>query len=134
VYCNAGKPVKATFGTTKYCNSFLKGVRCQNADCLYLHDIGELMCTGIYVGPCPLIVLRSTGATPDMMLAFAAELEDSYTKEETKSAKFVQLVNAATIAKQPASSQKEGTSGLQNGQDVVGRGVFQMSPFKIMVV
>jgi hypothetical protein len=37
----AGKQVKATFGTTKYCNAFLKGVHCGNPECLYLHDVGE---------------------------------------------------------------------------------------------
>ncbi|KAI8465613.1 MAG: RING/Ubox like zinc-binding domain-containing protein [Monoraphidium minutum] len=35
-----GKVIKACFGTTKYCNAFLKGVACNNADCLYLHEIG----------------------------------------------------------------------------------------------
>ena len=38
---SAGKQVKACFGTTKYCNAFLKGVVCNNPECLYLHDIGE---------------------------------------------------------------------------------------------
>ena len=37
----AGKLVKACYGTTKYCNAFLKGLPCNNADCLYLHDVGE---------------------------------------------------------------------------------------------
>ena len=36
-----GKPIRACFGTTKYCNAFLKGLPCNNPDCLYLHDIGE---------------------------------------------------------------------------------------------
>jgi CCR4-NOT transcription complex subunit 4 len=36
-----GKTIKACFGTTKYCNAFLKGVPCNNSDCLYLHDIAE---------------------------------------------------------------------------------------------
>lgn len=38
-----GKPIKACFGTTKYCNAFLKGLGCNNPDCLYLHAVGELM-------------------------------------------------------------------------------------------
>lgn len=33
-----GKPVKACFGTTKYCNAFIKGMTCNNPDCLYLHE------------------------------------------------------------------------------------------------
>jgi hypothetical protein len=41
LHCTAGKTIKACFGTTKYCNAFLKGVPCNNTDCLYLHEIGE---------------------------------------------------------------------------------------------
>ena len=37
----AGKLVKACYGTTKYCNAFLKGLPCNNAECLYLHDVGK---------------------------------------------------------------------------------------------
>ena len=36
-----GKTLKASFGTTKYCNSFLRGNICSNPDCLYLHDMGD---------------------------------------------------------------------------------------------
>ena len=36
-----GHTIKACFGTTKYCNSFLKYQPCNNPDCLYLHEIGE---------------------------------------------------------------------------------------------
>ncbi|KAK9838613.1 hypothetical protein WJX84_011780, partial [Apatococcus fuscideae] len=36
-----GKTVKACFGTTKYCNAFLKGLPCNNSDCLYLHDVAD---------------------------------------------------------------------------------------------
>ncbi len=28
---------RASFGTTKYCNSFIRGATCMNAECLYLH-------------------------------------------------------------------------------------------------
>jgi hypothetical protein len=33
--------VRASFGTTKYCNSFLRGLPCNNGDCLYLHELGD---------------------------------------------------------------------------------------------
>ena len=36
----AGRVVRACFGTTKYCNAFLKGIPCNNGDCLYLHAVG----------------------------------------------------------------------------------------------
>jgi len=36
-----GRQVKACFGTTKYCNAFLKGVTCTNPECLYLHEFAD---------------------------------------------------------------------------------------------
>jgi len=36
-----GRVLRACFGTTKYCNAFLKYQPCNNPDCLYLHDIGH---------------------------------------------------------------------------------------------
>ncbi|KAG5188477.1 hypothetical protein JKP88DRAFT_304221 [Tribonema minus] len=36
-----GRHVRASFGTTKYCNSFLRGLACNNGDCLYLHELGD---------------------------------------------------------------------------------------------
>lgn len=39
-YSLEGKVLKACFGTTKYCNAWLKHMPCNNPDCLYLHDEG----------------------------------------------------------------------------------------------
>lgn len=36
-----GRPLRACFGTTKYCHSWLRNVPCNNLDCLYLHEIGS---------------------------------------------------------------------------------------------
>ncbi|XP_038693335.1 uncharacterized protein LOC119991167 isoform X1 [Tripterygium wilfordii] len=36
-----GKPLKACFGTTKYCHAWLRNVPCSNPDCLYLHEVGS---------------------------------------------------------------------------------------------
>ena len=33
--------MRASFGTTKYCNAFLRNMSCSNPDCLYLHELGE---------------------------------------------------------------------------------------------
>jgi CCR4-NOT transcription complex subunit 4 len=33
--------IRASFGTTKYCSSFLKNLTCFNKDCLYLHENAE---------------------------------------------------------------------------------------------
>ncbi|KAF0975117.1 hypothetical protein FDP41_005870 [Naegleria fowleri] len=36
-----GKQLRASFGTTKYCAYFLKGIACTNPDCMYLHEYGN---------------------------------------------------------------------------------------------
>jgi CCR4-NOT transcription complex subunit 4 len=36
-----GQLVRASFGTTKYCSSFQKGLDCNNKDCLYLHKFAS---------------------------------------------------------------------------------------------
>ncbi|KAK6163254.1 hypothetical protein DH2020_000118 [Rehmannia glutinosa] len=36
-----GKPLRACFGTTKYCHAWLRNVPCGNPDCLYLHEVGS---------------------------------------------------------------------------------------------
>ena len=33
----ADRPLKVSFGTTKYCSHFLRGHECPNSDCFYLH-------------------------------------------------------------------------------------------------
>ena len=36
-----GKVLRCTYGTTKYCSYFLRGLSCPNPGCMYLHEIGE---------------------------------------------------------------------------------------------
>ncbi|RAL37450.1 hypothetical protein DM860_000144 [Cuscuta australis] len=36
-----GRPLKACYGTTKYCHAWLRNAPCTNPDCLYLHEIGS---------------------------------------------------------------------------------------------
>ena len=36
-----GHLIRASFGTTKYCNNFIRGVSCSNPDCVYLHELGD---------------------------------------------------------------------------------------------
>jgi len=42
-YCDGatvdGKVIRCCYGTTKYCNAFLKHQQCTNPECLYLHEI-----------------------------------------------------------------------------------------------
>lgn len=40
-YWMEGHVLRASFGTTKYCNNFIRGVSCSNPECVYLHDLGE---------------------------------------------------------------------------------------------
>ncbi|KAI5171413.1 CCR4-NOT transcription complex subunit 4 [Nematocida sp. LUAm3] len=35
------KIIRCTFGTTKYCSFFLRGIKCTNEGCLYLHEKGK---------------------------------------------------------------------------------------------
>lgn len=35
--------IRATYGTTKYCSFYLRGLPCPNAGCMYLHEQGELV-------------------------------------------------------------------------------------------
>lgn len=32
---------RTCFGTTKYCSNFLRGIACQNPECMYLHYVGD---------------------------------------------------------------------------------------------
>jgi CCR4-NOT transcription complex subunit 4 len=36
-----GHVIKASFGTTKYCNFFLRNDECYNKECLYLHSFAQ---------------------------------------------------------------------------------------------
>uniref|UniRef100_A0A7N0TD95 CCR4-NOT transcription complex subunit 4 n=1 Tax=Kalanchoe fedtschenkoi TaxID=63787 RepID=A0A7N0TD95_KALFE len=36
-----GRPLRACFGTTKYCHAWLRNMPCSNPDCLYLHEVGS---------------------------------------------------------------------------------------------
>jgi len=36
-----GHNLRCSFGTTKYCNNFLRGLECTNPDCMYLHKVQE---------------------------------------------------------------------------------------------
>ncbi|KAM0042753.1 putative transcription factor C2H2 family [Helianthus debilis subsp. tardiflorus] len=39
-YVLDGRPLKASFGTAKYCHAWLRNTPCNNPTCLYLHTIG----------------------------------------------------------------------------------------------
>lgn len=39
--CWDGRSLRVSFGTTKYCTFFLRGIQCSKPDCMYLHELGE---------------------------------------------------------------------------------------------
>ena len=41
MYTFDSRLLRASFGTSKYCNSFLRGSGCGNPECLYLHEMGQ---------------------------------------------------------------------------------------------
>lgn len=36
-----GRQLRAAYGTTKYCGFFIRGAKCTNQDCFYLHQLGD---------------------------------------------------------------------------------------------
>ncbi|KAH9735510.1 RNA binding (RRM/RBD/RNP motifs) family protein [Citrus sinensis] len=40
-YILDGRPLRACFGTTKYCHAWIRNMPCSVPDCLYLHDFGS---------------------------------------------------------------------------------------------
>ena len=41
-YLFKGHTIKACLGTTKYCNMFLRNMKCSNPECSYLHEISDM--------------------------------------------------------------------------------------------
>ncbi len=37
-----GRNIRASYGTSKYCSAFIKNVRCNNPECTYLHQMGDV--------------------------------------------------------------------------------------------
>ncbi|KAL6767150.1 hypothetical protein ACKKBG_A38790 [Auxenochlorella protothecoides x Auxenochlorella symbiontica] len=82
-----GKPIKACFGTTKYCNAFLKGLGCNNPDCLYLHAVADdadcltkeevaagqlpsrFMALGAHNTFCPRLTIHPVGSSGERSIA-----------------------------------------------------------------
>ena len=66
--------MKACFGTTKYCNAFLKGVICNNPECLYLHDIG----TPLFTCPIALLLLLLRFKQKNLQFSTPSPLSNSH--------------------------------------------------------
>lgn len=79
-----GRALRATFGTNKYCPSFLRGFSCGNSDCLYLHKVSaENENLAGEEAPAPRTVSRLTLASfvstilPRWRAGFRAKVEES---------------------------------------------------------
>lgn len=57
----SGKQVRACYGTTKYCHSYLRKAACSNPECSYLHEPGEFPLP--HQLPCPCIHLHQLQCT-----------------------------------------------------------------------
>jgi len=118
--------VRACFGTTKYCNAFLKGVPCNNMDCLYLHAVGEPSKPTLLNSETILLVwVRVNHDSGDVSAATywpidqerdrlirAAEDADSFTKEQMLSGdaatQFVSLTHPPAVKQRQALAAAAG--------------------------
>ncbi|KAK8288128.1 hypothetical protein V6Z12_D07G105200 [Gossypium hirsutum] len=113
-----GRPLKACFGTTKYCHAWLRNVPCSNPDCLYLHEIGsqEDSFTKDEIISAYTRVQQITGATNNMQRRPGNMLPppaDDYCPNSSASA--AKLITKSspnnTIVTVPKSSPPNGSSG-----------------------
>ncbi|XP_071741785.1 uncharacterized protein [Rutidosis leptorrhynchoides] len=105
-----GRPLRACFGTTKYCHAWLRSVPCTNPDCLYLHEFGSqedsFTKDEIISEYTRGRVQQVTGATNEMQRRSGTMLPpaaDDYSNNTTSSAK--------PISKSTTNDQTNGTKG-----------------------
>ncbi|XVF68631.1 hypothetical protein PTKIN_Ptkin11bG0017000 [Pterospermum kingtungense] len=103
------RPLKACFGTTKYCHAWLRNAPCSNPDCLYLHEIGsqEDSFTKDEIISAYTRVQQITGATHNMQRRSGSMLPppvDDYCPN-----------NSASAAKPIAKSAPNNTSSIPKG-------------------
>ncbi|KAK8550956.1 hypothetical protein V6N12_039634 [Hibiscus sabdariffa] len=119
-YVLDGKPLKACFGTTKYCHAWLRNAPCSNPDCLYLHEIGsqEDSFTKDEIISAYTRVQQITGATNNTQSRAGNMLPppaDDYCPTPTSSASAVKLIaknapNNKTVCV-PKGSPPNGSTG-----------------------
>eukprot|EP00914_Ancora_sagittata_P025393 GHVO01050448.1.p1 GENE.GHVO01050448.1~~GHVO01050448.1.p1 ORF type:complete len:572 (+),score=68.34 GHVO01050448.1:55-1770(+) len=79
------RQVRASFGTTKYCSFFLRGLQCTNSDCFYLHELGpekdsftkEEMCSSKHTFTDMTCPFDSKGKKPSNFAAKSSLSSDS---------------------------------------------------------
>ncbi|KAG0200968.1 transcriptional repressor general negative regulator of transcription subunit 4 [Mortierella sp. GBA30] len=98
-----GKILRASYGTTKYCTYYLRGMSCQNPGCMYLHEPGEdadsYTKEDLAVGPKPAVVVASNHSASSSLSDWPAPGEKSNSDERDRDEEGSALPATASWAK-----------------------------------
>ena len=122
--------IRASFGTTKYCSYYLKGIECNNKDCLFLHkkaDENDIIKRGD---------LTSNKIIFAKQHEYAEKIADIYNPEVKK--KIMKVKRAKTIFPSPDTIYKnlepnernKNLSKNKNNSDSSGNKKYSISPYK----
>ena len=119
--------VRASFGTTKYCSFFLKGVECTNKECLFLHriaDESDIIKRGD---------LNSNKTIFALQHSYAIKIADVYNPEVKK--KLMSIKKAKTVFPSPELIYRsifviENDPNYHKDYKKVSKSVNQSSPMK----
>ena len=115
--------IRASFGTTKYCSYYLKGIECNNKDCLFLHKKAEEND----------IIKRGDLTSNKIIFAkqheYAEKIADIYNPEVKK--KIMGIKRAKTIFPSPDNIYKNLESNERNkNKNNNGNKKYTTSPYK----
>ena len=122
--------IRASFGTTKYCSYYLKGIECNNKECLFLHkkaDENDIIKRGD---------LTSNKIIFAKQHEYAEKIADIYNPEVKK--KIMKIKRAKTIFPSPDTIYKnlepnernKNLSKNKNNSDSSGNKKYSISPYK----
>jgi len=122
--------IRASFGTTKYCSYYLKGIECNNKECLFLHkkaDENDIIKRGD---------LTSNKIIFAKQHEYAEKIADIYNPEVKK--KIMKIKRAKTIFPSPDTIYKnlepnernKNLSKNKNNSDSSGNKNYSISPYK----
>ena len=121
--------IRASFGTTKYCSYYLKGIECNNKDCLFLHKKAEEND----------IIKRGDLTSNKIIFAkqheYAEKIADIYNPEVKK--KIMGIKRSKTIFPSPdniyknlESNERNKNSSKNNSNSNSGNKKYTTSPYK----
>ncbi|XP_024974067.1 uncharacterized protein LOC112512373 isoform X1 [Cynara cardunculus var. scolymus] len=118
-----GRPLRACFGTTKYCHAWLRNAPCTNADCLYLHEFGpqedSFTKDEIISAYTRNRVQQITGATTDMQRRSGNLLPppaDDHSNNSTSP--WAKPISKSTTNQNPANGMKVSPPNSSSGRSV----------------